>query len=145
VVSRWNTSRGAFDSYVVGVSPPSYDFTIHAYDAIVLRVATSGTFTEQAYHLADRLIQLYKNSDNVVNHMVWSSVTSIQASTLAGQIGSDVMPEGSVVSRWNTSRGAFDSYVVGVSPPSYDFVIHPGDCVVLRIAQSGQYQIEVNP
>jgi hypothetical protein len=55
------------------------------------------------------------------------------------------MPPGSVVSRWNTSTGSFDSYVVGVSPPEYDFVIHPGDCAVLRIAQSGQYHIEVKP
>jgi len=144
VVSRWNTSRGSFDSYVVGVSPSSYDFMIYPYDAIVLRVAASGTFREQAYQLTDRLVQLYKNSNNVVNHMVWSNVSSIRASTLAGQIGGDVMPEGSVVSRWNTSRGSFDSYVVGVSPSSYDFMIYPGDCIVLRVAQSGQYHIEVN-
>jgi len=145
VVSRWNTSTGSFDSYVVGVSPPEYDFVIHPYDAVVLRVAAAGTFTEQAYRLADRLVQFHKNSDNVANHVVWSSVTAVQASALASQIGGDIMPPGSVVSRWNTSTGSFDSYVVGVSPPEYDFVIHPGDCAVLRIAQSGQYHIEVKP
>jgi len=53
------------------------------------------------------------------------------------------MPTGSVVSRWNTSSGAFDSYVVGISPPSYDFDIQPGDCIVLRVSNSGDFQIEV--
>ena len=58
-------------------------------------------------------------------------------------IGSDVMPAGSVISRWNTSSGSFDSYIVGVSPPEYDFVIQPGDCIVLRVANSGEFLMEV--
>ena len=143
VVSRWNTSRGAFDSYVVGISPPSYDFLIAPYDVVVLRVAQAGSFVEQAYNLSHRTVSLFKNDHNVVNHLAWSCYQATTASSLASLIGSQVMPAGSVVSRWNTSRGAFDSYVVGVSPPSYDFFIQPGDCIVLRVAQSGQFDLEV--
>jgi len=58
-------------------------------------------------------------------------------------IGEDIMPEGSVVSKWNTSKGAFDSYIVGISPPEYDFVIEPGDCIVLRVADGGEFIMEV--
>ncbi len=143
VVSRWNVSSGTFDSYVVGISPPSYDFVINPYDAVVLRVAQSGSFVEQAFQLADRVVHLFKNEKNVVNNVAWSSLNDTKASELAAMIGSDVMPTGSVVSRWNVSSGTFDSYVVGISPPSYDFVINPGDCIVLRVANSGDFQIEV--
>ncbi len=143
VVSRWNTSKGAFDSYIVGVSPPEYDFVIEPYDVVVLRVASSGTFNETAIKLHDRIISLIKNENNVVNHLAWSCLYSTTASQLASLIGSDVMPDGSVVSRWNTSKGAFDSYIVGVSPPEYDFVIQPGDCIVLRVANSGEFLLEV--
>jgi len=143
VVSRWNVSTGSFDSYVVGISPPSYDFMIYPYDAVVLRVANAGSFVETAMLLQDRLVTLFKNAQNVVNHVVWSSLNATSASELSALIGGDIMPTGSVVSRWNVSTGSFDSYVVGISPPSYDFSIGPGDCIVLRIANSGEFMIEV--
>ncbi len=143
VISRWNTSSGSFDSYIVGVSPPEYDFVIRPYDVVVLRVASSGTFNETAIQLQDRIVSLIKNTKNVVNHIVWSCLYSTKASQLASMIGSDVMPAGSVISRWNTSSGSFDSYIVGVSPPEYDFVIQPGDCIVLRVANSGEFLMEV--
>ncbi|MEA2054462.1 MAG: PKD domain-containing protein, partial [Candidatus Thermoplasmatota archaeon] len=143
VVSRWNVSIGAFDSYVVGISPPSYDFVIHPYDSIVVRVAQSGPFVEYAFKLIDRVVYLFKSERNVVNNVVWSCINETKASDLASLIGNDIMPTGSVVSRWNVSIGAFDSYVVGISPPSYDFVIEPGDCVVLRVSSSGEFSIGV--
>jgi len=90
----------------------------------------------------DTYIKIVKNENNVVNYIPWLG-NETTASQLASMIGNDIMPTGSVVSKWNTSRGAFDSYVVGVSPPSYDFVISPGDCVVLRVANGGQFVIEV--
>ena len=143
VVSKWNVSSGTFDSYVVGISPPSYDFVIEPYDAVVLRVEQSGSFIEQAFELADRVVHLFKNDYNVVNNVVWSCLNETNASALASFIGSNIMPAGSVVSKWNVSSGTFDSYVVGISPPSYDFVIHPGDCVVLRVSNSGDFNIKV--
>ena len=143
VVSRWNVSRGAFDSYVVGISPPSYDFVIRPYDAIVLRVANSGEFVVEVLKCSGGTVYLCKKESSVVNDIVWSCLHGVNASELASMIGNDIMPTGSVVSRWNVSRGAFDSYVVGISPPSYDFVIHPGDVIVLRVANSGEFVIEV--
>ncbi|HHF56129.1 MAG TPA: PKD domain-containing protein, partial [Thermoplasmatales archaeon] len=67
----------------------------------------------------DTFILLVKNENNVVNYIPWLS-NAITASQLASMIGEDIMPEGSVVSKWNTSKGAFDSYIVGISPPEYD-------------------------
>ena len=87
-------------------------------------------------------ISLIKNENNVVNYIAWLS-NATTASQLASMIGSDIMPDGSVVSKWNTSKGAFDSYIVGISPPEYDFVIEPGDCIVLRVANSGEFVMEV--
>ena len=87
-------------------------------------------------------LQIVKNENNVVNYIPWLG-NETKASQLASMIGSTIMPTGSVVSKWNTSKGAFDTYVVGVSPPSYDFVISPGDCVVLRVANGGEFIIEV--
>ncbi|HEC77152.1 MAG TPA: PKD domain-containing protein, partial [Thermoplasmatales archaeon] len=143
VISKWNVNTGTFDSYVVGISPPSYDFVINPYDVIVLRVASSGNFIESAILLQDRMVQLFKNANNVVNHISWSCLSSTTASALANLIGSNIMPTGSVISKWNVNTGTFDSYVVGISPPSYDFVINPGDCVVLRVANGGSFLIEV--
>ncbi|MCD6331374.1 MAG: PKD domain-containing protein, partial [Thermoplasmata archaeon] len=143
VVSKWNTSKGAFDSYIVGISPPEYDFVIEPYDVVVLRVANSGSFNETAIKLQDRIVELIKNENNVVNHIAWSCLYATTASQLASMIGEDIMPEGSVVSKWNTSKGAFDSYIVGISPPEYDFVIEPGDCIVLRVASPGSFIMEV--
>ncbi|HEC75981.1 MAG TPA: PKD domain-containing protein, partial [Thermoplasmatales archaeon] len=143
VISKWNVNTGTFDSYVVGISPPSYDFVINPYDVIVLRVASSGNFIESAILLQDRMVQVFKNANNVVNHISWSCLNSTTASALANLIGSNIMPTGSVISKWNVNTGTFDSYVVGISPPSYDFVINPGDCVVLRVANGGSFLIEV--
>jgi len=109
----------------------------------VLRVEQSGSFVEQAFELADRVVHLFKNEYNVVNNVVWSCLNKTNASALASLIGSDIMPAGSVVSKWNVSSGSFDSYIVGISPPAYDFVINPGDCIVLRVSDSGDFQIEV--
>ncbi|MEM2388531.1 MAG: hypothetical protein QXW78_05405 [Candidatus Thermoplasmatota archaeon] len=53
------------------------------------------------------------------------------------------MPVGSVISKWNVSNGAFNSYIVGISPPEYDFIIYPGDAIVLRVAKNGEFLIEV--
>jgi len=105
------------------------------------RVEQSGSFIEQAFELADRVVHLFKNDYNVVNNVVWSCLNETNASALASYIGSDIMPTGSVISRWNVSSGAFDSYVVGISP--YDFVIEPGDCIVLRVSDSGDFNIKV--
>ena len=143
VISKWNVTKGAFDSYIVGISPPSYDFVIEPYDVVVLRVASAGNFIENVIKLEDRVVNLYKNEDNVVNHIAWSCLYSTNASQLAVLIGNDIMPKGSVISKWNVTKGAFDSYIVGISPPSYDFVIEPGDCVVLRVASSGSFIMEV--
>jgi len=58
-------------------------------------------------------------------------------------LASFVVTCGGVGLVWNVSSGSFDSYIVGISPPAYDFVINPGDCIVLRVSDSGDFQIEV--
>ncbi|MBC7128183.1 MAG: PKD domain-containing protein [Thermoplasmatales archaeon] len=143
VISKWNVSKGAFDSYIVGISPPSYDFMVYPYDVIVLRVAESGYFIEDAFPVTSRIVNVTKNENNVVNHFSWSAFYSVNASQIAEIIGSEIMPDGSVISKWNVSKGAFDSYIVGISPPSYDFMVYPGDTIVLRVAISGEFLIEV--
>ncbi|MBC7080661.1 MAG: PKD domain-containing protein [Thermoplasmatales archaeon] len=143
VIAKWNVSKGGFDSYVVGISPPSYDFMVSPYDVIVLRVAKSGYFIEKAFPIENRFVNVTKNEKNVVNHFCWSAFYSINASQIAEIIGSDIMPVGSVIAKWNVSKGGFDSYVVGISPPSYDFMVYPGDAVVLRVEKSGEFLIEV--
>ncbi len=90
----------------------------------------------------DTKVMLFKNEKNVVNYVAWIS-NSTTARQLAQIIGDNIMPKGSVISKWNVSQGKFDDYIVGISPPSYDFVIKPGDCVVLRVANSGNFVMEV--
>ena len=106
-----------------------------------MRVASSGNFTIPPARIKDRQIELIKNENNVVNFISWLSLSPINASSLAEMIGNTIMPYGSVVSKWNTSSGSYDDYIVGVSPPKYDFVINPGDAVVLRVASSGNFTI----
>ncbi|MEM1514178.1 MAG: PKD domain-containing protein [Candidatus Thermoplasmatota archaeon] len=143
VISKWNVSSGAFNSYIVGISPPEYDFKVYPYDVVVLRVAKGGYFIEDAFPITSRVVNITKNDKNVVNHVSWSAFYCINASQIAQIIGSDIMPVGSVISKWNVSSGAFNSYIVGISPPEYDFIIYPGDAIVLRVAKNGEFLIEV--
>jgi len=136
---QWDFGDGSTDS----VQNPTHIYPIGNYYNVTLSVFNGSKNDSISKTLAvDTCIHIFRNENNVVNYIPWLG-NSTSASELAATIGNDIMPTGSVVSRWNTSSGAFDSYVVGISPPSYDFDIQPGDCIVLRVSNSGDFQIEV--
>ena len=139
--SSWQWSFG--DGSSSDLQNPTHVYPIGNYYNVTLTVFNGSKNASISKILeVGTKIQIFKNDKNVVNYIPWLG-DEIQASALASFIGSNIMPAGSVVSKWNVSSGTFDSYVVGISPPSYDFVIHPGDCVVLRVSNSGDFNIKV--
>ncbi|MGC9308071.1 MAG: PKD domain-containing protein, partial [Thermoplasmatota archaeon] len=76
---------------------PTHIYSIGNYYNVTLTV-TNGSENDSMTQTipVDTTIHIVKNTDNVVNYIPWLG-DDITASTLAGQIGSDVMPEGSVV------------------------------------------------
>ncbi len=117
----------------------SHVFPIGNYYNVTLVVNKNGiNMTSCKTIRVDTLVTLVKNANNVVNFISWSAPYSIKASELASLIG-EPMQKGSVISKWNTSKGSYDDYIVGVSPSQYDFVISPGDAIVLRVSSPGSF------
>ncbi len=136
---QWNFGDGSY-AYEEN---PIHIYVIGNYYNVTLTIFNGSINTSISKLVkVNHKVELYKNENNVVNYVAWLS-DATTASQLALLIGNDIMPKGSVISKWNVSKGAFDSYIVGISPPSYDFVIEPGDCVVLRVASSGSFIMEV--
>ncbi|MCD6473765.1 MAG: PKD domain-containing protein, partial [Thermoplasmata archaeon] len=131
----WNFGDGSI-AYGRNVS---HIFPIGNYYNVSLVVNKNGiNMTACKMIRIDTLVTLVKNANNVVNFISWSAPYSIKASELASLIG-EPMQKGSVISKWNTSKGSYDDYIVSISPSQYDFVINPGDAIVLRVSSSGSF------
>jgi len=108
----WGFGDGSFSN----LQNPAHIYPIGNYYNVTLTVFNGSRNASISKILeVGTKIQIFKNDKNVVNYIPWFG-DEIQASALASYIGSDIMPTGSVISRWNVSSGAFDSYVVGISP-----------------------------
>jgi hypothetical protein len=132
--------------YVVGVSPDEYDFTLTSFDAIKIKINTSGYLNQTNVSSVNwsRTIILHNNS-KAENWIVWSSQANqtINASLLVNYINTDsvIITDGYTITKWNTSSMQTMDYVVGVSPDEYDFTINFGDVIKCKVANGGTFDV----
>lgn len=119
VVSAYNRSTGAYDSYDTEVSPLSYDITLKTDMGYFVYATKATSILVNGQSPVGRSTTLYPGW----NMIGWSSLSGSTAKHVAGESslsGSDI------ISRFNAATGAYDSYAEGISPDSYDFSMQPG-------------------
>ncbi len=116
IISKWNASLQQYQSYLVGVSPPEFDFDIEDGIGYFIYVKNDTIFSISRNPIANVSIPL---------HIGWNLIGWFNNSTKASLLGQSIT-NCSIVSKWNASLQQYQSYLVGISPPEFDFVIKPG-------------------
>jgi peptide/nickel transport system substrate-binding protein len=125
VVVRWDSATGVYDkTYIVGISPPTYDFAI---------VENYGYWI---YAPASRSLTLYGNTPtesqyravDVVSGGGWAmvSLASLRTDWMASDLVAMYTPAGAVtlVAWYDPSTGTYKTYIPGLS--FTDFALAPG-------------------
>jgi parallel beta-helix repeat protein len=127
IVARWNASAGMFQSFVVGVSPGD-GFALEDGVGYFIYMDSSGLLSDIDVPIAHVSVDLYQGW----NTLGWYNDTATNASSLGSAVGNC-----SIVACWNTSSSTFESYLVGVSPPSVAFRIERGMGVFVYVTKPG--------
>ena len=127
-IAEWDSSTQAYTSvYVVGISPPSFDFAIEpgrsyfvysvAGESIVLRGCSPAALPSCSLSLS------------VPAGGGWACVgVNTEGECTASELASMISGANPwMVCRWNSTRSCYESYVVGL--PLNNFTIAPGDGV----------------
>jgi hypothetical protein len=133
IVSYYNASTGAFQSFVIGTSPPSLDFAIADGVGYFVYMNCRRIFSVVDTPISDVSVDLYAGW----NTIGWYNATATNASSLGNAIDNCT-----IVSTWNASSDTFSSYVIGVSPPSYDFPIRQGMGIFVYVTKAGTWHGE---
>ena len=105
-------------------------------------------WTVTAVQPGNRTVVLVYNDKNIgYNFIAWTG-SETNASSLVTLINSYIpgaLPTGCTVSYYNTTKGYFDGFIVGVNPPGsdYDFTIQQYDVVCVRVAEGGTFLMPV--
>ena len=117
IISKWNASLQQYQSYLVGISPPEFDFAIKQGIGYFIYVNNDTTFS---------IIGLPISNVSIPLHIGWNLIGWFKEnSTTASLLGQNIT-NCSIISKWNASLQQFQSYLVGISPPEYDFEIKQG-------------------
>ncbi len=133
IVAYWNATLGYFQPYLVGISPPAMDFTVHTGVGYFLYLACNSTC---------HVIETPEPSVSVAlslgwNTIGWYNMTATNASGLGTAIDNCT-----IVAYWNASSSTFASYLVGISPPAMDFAIERGMGVFVYVTKPGVWHGE---
>jgi outer membrane protein assembly factor BamB len=119
VVASFNATSGNYNSYIEGVSPGAYDFSLNCGTGYFMYCPTSASLTIYGVNVSSPSVVVSPGW----NMIGWSSYNS----TLAKSVCSALTASNStVIARFNESTGNYDSYILNVSPESYDFTVSPG-------------------
>jgi hypothetical protein len=136
VVSQWNSSRGVYDKqYIVGISPPIFDFAIKQSTGYWVWAGASETVSFNG------TIPTSKQSRTIAGPAggYWASIgfVSFNSTRRASDIpGMYSVPGGvTAVSSYNPSLRKYTTYVVGL--PSSDFKVAPGQAYWCWCISSG--------
>jgi hypothetical protein len=136
VVVRWDSGNGTYDkTYIIGVSPPTYDFAIvesHGY-WVYASVARSLTLA------GDAPLETQNRSVDVVPGGGWAlvSLASLSTDWMASDLPGMYAPAGAVtaVAWYDTSTGTYKTYIPGL--PFTDFPLAPGRAYWMYCTQDG--------
>jgi len=138
MVCKWNSSAQMYSTYVVGASPPSYDFELGLSTGYFIWVSAE----EELTLLGDSSNKYasYSVSLDVPVGGGWVSVgwTSFDDSRHASDLASYVSGTNvKFVCKYNSSIAQYLVYVIGFSPPVYDFEILPIDAMWVWVDATG--------
>jgi len=134
IVSRFDAELQTYNSYIVGVSPPSADFTIVNGSSYFVVVDESSIYFASGDPIVSVSVPLY-NNDSGWNMIGWYHDYDTTASNLGGSIS-----DCTIVSMFNASLQTYSSFIVGVSPPSADFTINSGMGIFVSVADTSTWQ-----
>jgi len=117
IIIKWNATLQQFQSYLVGISPPEYDFEIKQGIGYFVYVNNDTTFS---------IIGLPISNVSVPLHIGWNLIGWFKNETTTASLLGQNITNCSIISKWNASLQQYQSYLVGISPPEYDFAIKQG-------------------
>ncbi len=117
-VAQYDTTTGAFDIYMEGISPASYDFNLMPDIGYFIKSNKDVSMTVSGSAPVDRSASL-STGWNLVG---WSTNDNSNAKSIVG-----LLTGKQDIARYNTTTGAFDIYMEGISPDAYSFAMHPGE------------------
>jgi hypothetical protein len=136
MVSPWNSSRGVFDKpYIVGVSPPLFDFAIKQSTGYWIWAGATETLS------LNGTVPTSKQSRTIAGPAggYWAAVgfVAFNSTRRASDIPAMYSVPGGVtaVSSYNPTSGRYTTYVVGL--PSTDFKVAPGQAYWCWCVASG--------
>jgi len=130
IVSRFNANLQSYESFIVGVSPPSADFTIDNGIGYFVVVDENSIYFANGNPIQNVNVPLSSNGSGW-NMIGWYEEFDIKASHLAENVTSCT-----IVSIFDANLQTYKSYIVGVSPPGADFTITPGMGVFVVVDDS---------
>ncbi len=114
IIAKWNSSIQQYQSYLVGISPPEFDFEIEDGKGYFIYLKNNTIFSIKRNPIENVSIPL---------HIGWNLIGWFKNATMASLLE---IENCSIIAKWNASMQQFQSYLVGISPPEYDFVIRKG-------------------
>jgi len=120
IVSRFDAEIQTYQSFIVGVSPPSADFDIMDGVSYFVVVGEDSIYFASGDPIVSVSVPL-NASGSGWNMIGWYHDYDTTASSLGENIS-----DCSIVSMFDASLQTYSSFIVGVSPPSADFTISCG-------------------
>jgi hypothetical protein len=118
-VSSYNIMTGDYNSYIIGISPSSYDISMKTDMGYFVFCTMDTSVVVYGAEPSDRSITIYPGW----NMIGWSSFTSSTAKAVCTEPSLTGIQ---TIAKYNLATGDYNSYLEGISPDSYDFVIHDG-------------------
>jgi parallel beta-helix repeat protein len=138
VVCEWDPSSQLYSrSYIVG-GPPPLDFEMRVGMGYFIFAAAEENLTLLGY--SPDKYSSYSTPLDVPSGGGWVMIgwTSFDSSQHASDIASYVTgAHAKLICKWDAETGMYLSYVVGSSPPPYDFVVLPGDAMWMWVDAPG--------
>ena len=138
MVCSWDSLAKVYSIYIVGISPSAYDFEIEPGAGYFIRAVSEKNLTLLGDH-PDKYSS-YSFSLDVPAGGGWVDVgwTSFDTSRHASDLASYVTgTNAKLVCKYNATAKQYMIYVVGLSPPAYDFNILPGDAMWVWVGAAG--------
>jgi hypothetical protein len=130
IVAYNDALNQSFQSFLIGISPPSSDFAIEDGVGYFVYVNSSTSFSVTGIPLSTVSVDLYE----YWNPIGWFRETATNASTLGNSISNCT-----IVYKYNVSSGSFDSFLMGISPPASDFPVTRGMGVYVYLNASSTW------
>ena len=117
-VMQYDTTKGSFSAYLMGISTPKYDFPIQTDVGYLVYADENADLTFIGKRPVDRVITLNPGWTMAG----WSTMASSDANTVTGML----VPDDQQIMMYNTTQTSFVAYLEGISTAKYNFAMVPG-------------------